>query len=136
MGSHPDVRGMLAGCVRLCPRHAARMGPSVKRVLGGVLAACVLATGCAVPSVVTVPVPVREADSIPFCRVHDESPVTLTVTGPAGGHVTASGISVGWLETIAGEQGEEVAEDAGPYSGILYNVPGPGEVRVNDVVCR
>lgn len=100
------------------------------------MSALALTSACAVPSVVTVPVPVRAHDSIAFCRVHDESPVTLTVTGPAGGHVTASGISVGWLETISGDQGEEVAEDAGPYSGILYNVPGPGEVRVNDVVCR
>lgn len=107
--------------------------------MGGVLAAgaVVLAAGCAVPVPVPVPVPVAPpADSIPWCRVTVESPVTLTVTGPAGGRVTASGVTVGWLETISGEQGEEVADDSGPYSGILYNVPGPGEVRVNNVVCR
>ena len=71
-----------------------------------------------------------------FCHVDRELPDSLTVSGPAGGRIRVDGRDAGYLESIAGDMGDEVADDAGPYSGILYNVAGPGRVTVNDVECH
>ena len=68
----------------------------------------------------------------PYCTVNTEVSLYLTVSGPANGVITVDGVEHGWLI----EADEDVADEAAPYDGILYNVPGPGEVRVNDIACE
>ena len=69
--------------------------------------------------------------------VDREVPEHLTVAGPSGGTITVDGERSGELVLVdAIDYGSEVAPDAGPYDGIQYNVDGPGEVRVDGMVCE
>jgi hypothetical protein len=75
--------------------------------------------------------------SAPYCMVDRDLPAYLTVAGPADGRITVNGVSAGTLVLVdAIDYGPEVAPDAGPYDGILYNVEGPGTVRVDGQVCE
>ena len=80
----------------------------------------------------TPPVP-----AAPYCSVDREVPEHLTVAGPSGGIITVDGERSGELALVdAIDYGDEVAPDAGPFDGIQYNVDGPGEVRVDGMVCE
>ena len=74
-------------------------------------------------------------DAPPYCMVDREVPLFLTVAGPSGGIITVNDRRVGELVLVEGDYEDEVAPDAGPFDGILYNVPGPGVVEVDDIEC-
>jgi len=95
------------------------------------LAVATLAAGCAADDSQGPETPV-----LPYCQVDRLVPDHLTVVGPAGGWVTVNGRDHKALTLVTGDDiGREVAPDAGPYDGLLYNVPGPGEVAVDGHVC-
>jgi predicted small lipoprotein YifL len=102
----------------------------------------VLATlaGCGITAPMT---PIVGADSqgpengAPYCMVDRENPAFLTVSGPAGEAITVDGWRRGNLVLVTPEDyGVEVAPDAEPYNGILYNVPGGKRVFVADHECE
>lgn len=68
----------------------------------------------------------------PYCMVDREVPEYLTVAGPADGVVTVDGDERATLVLVDAD----VADEAGPYDGIVFNVPGPGVVAVDDQVCE
>lgn len=71
----------------------------------------------------------------PYCTVDRHLPEHLTVAGPAGGTITVDGQRQGVLVLVEGDYADEVGPDAGPFDGILYNVPGPGMVEVDGKEC-
>ena len=72
----------------------------------------------------------------PYCLVDRDNPAHLTVAGPPDGWITVDGESAGQLAMIGGDMAEEVSPDAGPYGGILYNVPGGQVVAVDGIACE
>lgn len=76
-------------------------------------------------------------DAPPYCMVDSEVSAFLTVAGPAGGWVTVNGKDHKALTLVTDDDyGDEVRPDAGPFTGLLYNVPGPGVVEVDGIVCE
>ena len=71
----------------------------------------------------------------PYCMVDREIPGHLTVAGPAGGWITVDGDGYKALTRIAGDYADEVQPDAGPFDGILYNVPGD-QIAVDGHLCE
>lgn len=80
----------------------------------------------------TVPV---TNDGAPYCMFDAENLTHVTVAGPSGGVITVAGKRVGELSLVDAID-TDVAVDAGPYDGIQYNIPGPGEVAVDGKVCE
>lgn len=73
--------------------------------------------------------------SAPYCMVDADLPAHQTVAGPAGGWITVDGRDYKALTLVtADDYGSEVAPDAGPFDGILYNVPA-GTVAVDGHGC-
>lgn len=73
----------------------------------------------------------------PYCMFDAEMPKYLTVSGPAGGVITVNGKERGVLVLITDDDyGDEVRPDAEPFTGILYNVKGPGRVEVDGHGCE
>lgn len=72
----------------------------------------------------------------PYCMFDAEVPAHVTVAGPADGWVTVDGKGYKALTWITGDYADEVQPDAGPFDGILYNVPGPGTIAVDGYECE
>jgi hypothetical protein len=73
--------------------------------------------------------------TLPYCAADDDVPTYFLVVGPAGGVITVDGKRVGELTPVEGDYADEVAPDAGPYDGLLYNVRGPGLIAVDGIEC-
>lgn len=73
----------------------------------------------------------------PYCMVDRDDSAHLTVAGPAGGWITIDAEGYKALTRVtADDYGSEVAPDAEPFDGILYNVPGGDLIAVDGEVCE
>ena len=114
----------------------------MRRALAGLAALAVLAGGAACSPrmgdiyIVGADSQVPEIGT-PYCMVDREDPAHLTVAGPAGESITVDGERAGNLSLVTPDDyGGEVAPDAAPYNGILYNVRGGERVFVSDQECE
>lgn len=134
---HPSRAWRRAGSPNLTPP---REHPSVqwrrnlRRAIPAVaIVATVAVTGCAGQSQGPE---IPENPPAPYCMVDREIPDHLTVAGPAGGWITVDGEPYKALTLVTGDYADEVAPDAAPYNGILYNVPGGDVVSVDGWKCE
>lgn len=68
----------------------------------------------------------------PYCMFDAEVPRHLTVAGPADGVITVNGKNRGVLVLVD----EDVVDESGGFTGIRFNVKGPGTVAVDGIGCE
>lgn len=101
------------------------------------LAAAVGITAGALTACAPFHEPVHPEPGAPYCMVDREIPDHLTVAGPAGGWVIVDGEGYKALTRVtADDYGSEVAPDAEPFDGILYNVPAGDVIAVDGEECE